>query len=785
MYIMKKYLFLFLLISLIAPQNSFWAVVEVSCSSRPHFSSSCVQCFIQDTNVYLWYGARNMTDTWFSGSAWEYIYLDENPNPVHIRPFYTNGELQIGTWGFNWSSNLLDGNANNGEIYRDTAGDRFIRFLPRTSGMILQSQPSFFVKFANLSTSIENNGRNHPLWETQYRINYYNIWNWTPRTHIECVLNYPAWCWDGVFQPERWEQCDPGASPWQPGYNLNCTSSCQIPPPPPWWVTQCQSLVASPTAWVNTLTSDFTCTWVNATTYRIDIMNSAGDVIHAINSSTGSYTFASVGNYSARCFVNTDISSSNCTVNLAVTTPPPSSSSWGGSSWGGSSGGWGSTSSSWWGWWNYCGDGVLQRPNSQWIMEECDFWPNYSTWPAWCSLPTANPPCKILEDTRPGGLTDVNNTLPWGWTIVLSPGRPLLLWGWMWVFEYLASNNATIQNNSTSDIYIDKRLCVYKQWFPYQSMSGNSVCSNTNIWYLARNGGVKNLVINDDRFVANISNMPENVTQTDGQIITTLEGLQNTQSFLKSILNVRVAKPTVNTIGWWASLLDGTKFSDVSQLSRDMWPLNPNLNKNLILTSLWVNPLSSYTKSVTDADLVQKSKDDGITDLSGFTKSFSTGSVQNIHTLPTQKYNGFDTIFTHIWNVHLDTQNILWGNKTYIIEKGDLYINGNITSDDNILFVVKNGNIVIKNTVTQIDAIIINLWGSIQSDTQTTTRLVVNGALYWDVGDLLAKRTYIKDRGEYIDVWTNVNFTSKVFSSPPPLLSKFLWEYMEGNKIPK
>jgi hypothetical protein len=52
--------------------------------------------------------------------------------------------------------------------------------------------------------------------------------------------------------------------------------------------------------------------------------------------------------------------------------------------------------------------------------------------------------------------------------------------------------------------------------------------------------------------------------------------------------------------------------------------------------------------------------------------------------------------------------------------------------------------------------------------------LVINGALYGNVDDLLANRTYIKDRGEYIDVGTNINFTSKVFSSPPPLLSKFL-----------
>lgn len=470
-----------------------------------------------------------------------------------------------------------------------------------------------------------------------------------------------------------------------------------------------------------------------------------------------------------------------------------SSSSWGGSS---TSSSWGGSSSSWWWssswggsswWWSLtCWDGILQRPNSSWIMEECDFWSNYSNWPSWCSLPTATPPCEILENTIPWWFTDIDISIPWWWTIVLSPANSVLLWHNMGVFEYLSSNNAYIQNNSTSDVYIDRRLCVYQTWFEYNALSWNNLCSSWEIWLLNSWWWRRNLNVPDNRFVTTTANMPTSVRHVDGQIITTLEWLQNSSSFLRWVLDVRVAKPTVNTIGWWASLLNGTRFSDVNTLSQWWWLLNPELNRNLILTSLWINPLSSYTKTITDSEFINKSKTDWNNDLSWFNENFWSWILSTINTLPTQKFNWLENVFVHVWNINLSSQTINGWNKTFIIENWNLNINWNITSNDNILFVVKNWNINIQNNVTKIDAIIINIWWEIKAeDDSTNNRLVVNWAIYWKVDDLLAKRTYIKDRWEYVDVWTNVNFTSKVFTSPPPLLSKFLGEYMEWNKIPK
>lgn len=622
------------------------------------------------------------------------------------------------------------------------------------------------------------------------------VWWSDIKVHANECDNFTfSWCWDWVKDTQ--EQCDPN-DPAKTGWgSWGCDNTCK-PITPPGGSTQCINLTATPSSGTRPLNTTFTCNTNGASSYEIKITDSTWNVVRTMNPTpngqvgTGSHTFPSTGTFTASCFINgRDTTPPACTTTVTVTewwgwsssSSSSSSSGWGSSS---SSSGW----SSWGGWgWNYCWDGTLQRPNNQMIHEECDFgWSTpWSNWPAWCGKPDSwDNACKIIENTQPGWWTDRNNTQPGWWDISLSPWDTLLLWGWMGVFEYLSSNNATITNSSTSDIFIDKKLCVYKQWFNFDSMSGNSVCSTSVIGQLSKNWWTKKLSIADDRFVADISSFPSWVTSTDGQIITTLEWLQNAQTFLKSILKVRVAKPTVNTIWWGASLLDGSKLSDVSKLSKDMWPLKPEVNKNLILTSLWSNPLSSYTKTVNDTKLVNKSKTDGQKDLSAFDQSFSTWVVQTISKLPTQKYNWFDNIFTHNGNVTLNSQKIEWGNKTYIIENGNLTIKGNITSADNILFVVKQGNVIIENAVTQLDAIVINIWWKVIWDTSSTTnRLVVNGALYGNVDDLLANRTYIKDRWEYIDVGTNINFTSKVFSSPPPLLSKFLWEYMEGNKIPK
>lgn len=771
--------------------SNYWNVNMTTLSAVENSCSVTVNARYylgETTYLYdlLWHSQLSASKDWLIGFS-----------SSKVGVYNPNNHIQIND-GFQFTSRVLPSNESSVVAMFNLAGTKMMTHPANRND--LAAQIVYEVSVAptapgtNTSTLWYSTYSNN-VWENKNRtINNFLVDTGKLYTEKECFNVFVSWCWDWVKDTQ--EQCDPN-DPAKTGWgSWGCDNTCK-PITPPSGSTQCINLTANPSSGSRPLNTTFTCNTNGASSYEIKITDSTGNVVRTMNPTpngqvgTGSHTFPSTGTYTASCYINgRDTTPAACTTTVTVTewggwsssSSSSSSSSW----WGSSSGGW--SSGGGWGW-NYCGDWTLQRPNNQMIYEECDFgWSTpWSNWPAWCGKPDSwENACKIIENTQPGWGTDRNNTQPgWG-DISLSPWDTLLLGWWMWVFEYLSSNNATITNSSTSDIFIDKRLCVYKQWFNYGSMSGNSICSTNVIGQLAKNWWVKKLSIADDRFVADISSFPSGITSTDGQIITTLEWLQNSSTFLKSILKVRVAKPSVNTVWGWASLLDGTKLSDVSKLSKDMWPLNAEVNKNLILTSLWSNPLSSYTKTVNDTKLVNKSKTDGQKDLSAFDQSFSTGTVQTINKLPTQKYNWFDNIFTHNGNVSLSSQKIEWGNKTYIIENGNLTIKWNITSTDNILFVVKQGNVIIENAVTQLDAIIINIWWKVIWDTSSTTnRLVVNGALYGNVDDLLANRTYIKDRWEYIDVGTNINFTSKVFSSPPPLLSKFLWEYMEGNKIPK
>lgn len=563
----------------------------------------------------------------------------------------------------------------------------------------------------------------------------------------------------------------------------NCTASYTPTVSP----ATCNNLVVSPTSWtlnptngVNSITSDFTCNATNAGMYRIEVRRSWWVLLQTINSSTGSYSFTTEGTYEVRCTINENITSAACTSWVVITrdTPP-----------GGSSSSWSpppttsSSSSSWDSWVkNYCGDGKLQRPNDDGIMEECDF--GTGTWPRWCSAS-----CQITDSTTPGGITDIDNTTPgWG-NLIFYPRGTLLIGDSMKVFNYLNDGKVPyIRNTSTSQVYINKKLCIVKTGFPYDSLSGDiKRCSTDVIGYLSA-GGVK--PINNfpsNSYQASTAGIPTNEPYAAWVLTTSLEGFKN----MRSELQVRVARSSVNTFGGWAALLNGTSLSDISKLSQDFGPLKPEANKNLILSSMGVNPLSSYTKASQDKKVIDKSTTDTNKDLAWLSKKFTTGPITSIASLPATKYNGFDDIFIHRGDVKLASQSISGANKTYIIEDGNLTINGNITSKANILFVVKWGNIIIESGVTQIDAILIALpdgkvGGSIEWGAKSTTeRLTINGAMYGKVGDLLSKRTYIKDAWAYVDVGTNVNFTSKVFTSPPPLLSQFLWDYLDGNKVPK
>ena len=65
----------------------------------------------------------------------------------------------------------------------------------------------------------------------------------------------------------------------------------------------CTQLTASPQSAQNSLTSTLTCSGSGATTYRIEVRNSANTLLETINAANGSVTLSTVGTYTASCFV--------------------------------------------------------------------------------------------------------------------------------------------------------------------------------------------------------------------------------------------------------------------------------------------------------------------------------------------------------------------------------------------------------------------------------------------------------------------------------------------------
>jgi trimeric autotransporter adhesin len=91
-------------------------------------------------------------------------------------------------------------------------------------------------------------------------------------------------------------------------------------------VSSCISLSASPLTAQNSLTSTLSCTGSGASSYKIEVKNSAGTVVQTLNAQSGSVTLGTIGNYTASCYVNNETTApATCTKDLSVTTPGSSS----------------------------------------------------------------------------------------------------------------------------------------------------------------------------------------------------------------------------------------------------------------------------------------------------------------------------------------------------------------------------------------------------------------------------------------------------------------------------
>lgn len=475
----------------------------------------------------------------------------------------------------------------------------------------------------------------------------------------------------------------------------------------------------------------------------------------------------------------------SATCNPLNSTPP-----WWGWGWWGWGWGWGW----WWGWWGitFCWDWSLQRPNDDMIMEECDLgWSSpWSNWPSWCGNPDSASACKIWTITVPRWWVP-EITIPWDWVIKFWPQDNIIIWDWM--NPYDSAGIPYIKNESSYDFYFDK-LCVAKKSWTTLIWSDSCVTLwQINSWQTKSFPIIPNIVWNT-------STLASSSNYWDNRLVTTIEhnGILYSDAYFAWPLNVRVTKPSIASIWWGNSFVRST--NNVSNISdTSAWILDSNENKNFVWA--WISGwnISSYSKDLTDTTSVNKISDKWVkfeNDINVITNESWINSLIDVFSLPTDKYNWLSNVFI-LKNKNLVVNTDLFSSlswpKTYIIENWNLVIEKNINYHDNIAFVVKWWNIIIDKTVEKMSWTYITIkklqadwsyiWWNFTSNDTSLKQLLITGNIYWNINDLVSKRTYIKNNAGQLNVWTIVSFWSSLFKKPAPLLATFIDEYLKSSKI--
>lgn len=204
--------------------------------------------------------------------------------------------------------------------------------------------------------------------------------------------------------------------------------------------------------------------------------------------------------------------------------------------------------------------------------------------------------------------------------------------------------------------------------------------------------------------------------------------------------------------------------------------------------------LSSATNSVSN---------DGV--LSQVISSGSTAEIGNI-TQSSLNTSGIYTVTSLVSELEIDSKSIplsdavnirvfkdgdvsidgnldLTGVKTVIVENGNLIINSDIRYNDSVssfAWIIKNGNIIVADTVQEIAGVYVTLAGSITSNNMSTpNRLIVDGSLYGNTSDLVNNRSYVRGQVDYtaLNVGVVVNYSNRSIMYPPPFLARFLEQY--------
>ena len=221
---------------------------------------------------------------------------------------------------------------------------------------------------------------------------------------------------------------------------------------------------------------------------------------------------------------------------------------------------------------------------------------------------------------------------------------------------------------------------------------------------------------------------------------------------LPGAINIRVTRPIIaNNAGGAGYFANPNQTVDIDTVAKDFLEQLRATNFN---TGKAQNPSGSSTSFNLDS-------------IAGASVT-STGTALPI--------TGNAVALTSKQNIELSGSSWLGINskRTYVIN-GTLTINRDIDTNNNSVAFIAN-EIKIGSGVTRLDGIYIAnsiKWVSGWS------QLIVNGSLYGDASELIKARTYARGSSASSGIVTGilVNYSSRVLSDPPPLVSDFLKQY--------
>ena len=417
---------------------------------------------------------------------------------------------------------------------------------------------------------------------------------------------------------------------------------------------------------------------------------------------------------------------------------------------------------------NYiCWDGIVwEREDSNYI-DECDYGPD-ADWPKWCDKST----CKI----------DII-TIPAGWELkIIFPEKNKIVWDAVDLFwpRLLGNNKKVIlkntwvrslafDTNETLNLIVEQGDTV---------LTGDLINNNNHInisnnltnWFLQPGKSIEFTVWNAKTTTSDIGSSDD---FADAKIIATIQTWDSSadddlkEAYFARTSNIRVARPWVSTLGAW-----NTKYNTETWSTIDINNVNSSDN-NFVGWNIW----NTHSRTARADDNINTNNN---------TVSIGNNNATNSWT----SYNWLSNVKIISWDVTIDNTFIIPTEATTFIVEWNLTIKEDITPNKNIAFVVKWWDLIIKNSVEELNWTYIVIGNNKkikwEENTTTSTQLVVKGSLYWDINHLVSKRTYVDwnlNSDDALSIWTLLDFDSDLYNDPAPLLSEFLSEYTNAARI--